>query len=309
MKKHKTRIMKHLFLILALIFSGALFAQEDTPATPETPKETEVAGDTTIVRLGKHRLKIVEREGKDEMLFEKMDEDDDRWHMDEYFGGGDDDDDDEPSEWEKKHKLTHWSGVYVGINGYIGDNQSLDLPENANQMEIDYSKSFSFAINFPEVKIRLIKDYFGIYTGLGYQYNSFRLRQNVSMGVGDSIALAVDTVRNFTRNTIQVGYIRVPLMLEFNTSTDPGKSFHVAAGVVGGFRLHSSYVQRYDQQGVNYNISTGNIPNLNLFTGEAMLRVGYGPLVLYASYGLTPLFDTSEGPELYPFTAGLGFSF
>jgi hypothetical protein len=174
-KHSKTKTMKYLLGLFALLILFSAQAQETETAPADT---TEMAispgtGDTTIVRLGKHQLKIVEREGKDEILLEKKV--DDEWETKKKHSF---DDKRTHSEWHKKNALTHWSGVYVGINGFVGDNQALDLPEDANALQLDYGKSFSFALNFPEVKFRLIKDYVGIYTGLGYQFNSFRMRQN-----------------------------------------------------------------------------------------------------------------------------------
>lgn len=298
--------MKHLFAILATFIALNISAQEDTTTTaPSDTLEISEAenNDTTIVRLGNHQLKVVEREGKDEILFEKKVEDEwvPRKEMDKEKSHA--------SMWNRKNMLTHWSGITFGINGYIGDNESLDLPEEVSQMEVDYSKSFTLSVNFPEFKLRVIDDYFGIYTGLGVQFNSYRLRQNVDVTFGDEITIAEDTLRNLTRNTIQATYLRVPLMLEFNTSTNPIKTFHVAAGIVGGIRIQSSYTQEFNRQGVDYAHKVKGIPNLNLFSGEAMVRVGYGPFLVYASYWLTPLFDRSEGPELYPINAGIGFAF
>ncbi len=300
--------MKNLIGFLAVLVAVNANAQQDTTGTaPSDSLEISNApkdGDTTIVRLGNHQLKIVERPGKDEVLFEKKIED-------EWIPNKDvpKDENSSGSKWHRKNMLTHWSGVTFGINGYIGDNESLELPEGLSQMEVDYSKSFSLALNFPELKFRLIGDYVGIYTGLGVQFNNYRLRQNTHLTFGDEVTMMEDTVRNLTRNTISATYLRVPLMIEFNTSQKPTKTFHVAAGVVGGFRLMSSYVQNYNEQGVDYVNRVESIPNLNLFTAEAMVRVGYGPFVLYASYGLTPMFELKEGPELYPISAGLGFAF
>lgn len=299
--------MKSIAITLAFLMSFGLYAQEETPQTSKNDTIiSEATGDTTIVRLGKHRLKVVERVGKDEILLEKQLEDTDEWETKERFVpsiAGED------SDWTKKHRLTHWSGVSVGINGFVGPNHSLDLPTESSEMTLDYSKSYTFSINFPEIKFRIIKDYMGIYTGLGIQFNSYRLRQNTLLTFGNEVTQITDTTHSYDRNTLQATYLRIPLMLEFNTSDKPMRTFHVAVGVVGGFRIASTYVQKYKENGIDYKVNTGGIPNLNLFSGEAMARVGYGPFVVYASYWLTPLFDKSEGPELYPFSVGLGFSF
>lgn len=299
--------MKHLIVFLSLLIGTSAFAQQDTLAAPADTlniSESPAGNDTTIVRLGNHQLKIVERPGKDEILLEKKI--DDEWRSTKDLKN---DSESRASDWQRRHLLTHWSGVTFGINGYVGKNQSLDLPEESQLMEVDYSKSFTFSINFPELKFRIISDYFGIYTGLGLQFNSYRLRQNTHLTFGNEVTMVEDTLRNLTRNTLQATYLRIPLMLEFNTSLRPTRSFHFAAGVVGGWRIHSTYVQEYNLTGVDYNTNVKGVPNLNLFSAEAMVRTGYGPFVVYASYWLTPLFDRKEGPELYPFSTGIGFAF
>ncbi len=300
--------MKQAIGILAVLIAFGAHAQQDTTATaPADSLEISNApkdGDTTIVRLGNHQLKIVERPGKDEVLFEKKIEDE--WVP---RSEAQNDENNKTSNWHRKHMLTHWAGITFGMNGYVGNNESLDLPEGIGMMEVDYAKSFALALNFPELKFRIIGDYVGIYTGLGIQFNNYRLRQNTHLTFGDEVTMMEDTTRNLTKNTIAATYLRVPLMLEFNTSTRPTRTFHVAAGVVGGFRLFSSYVQNFNEQNVDYVHRVEGIPNLNLFTAEAMVRVGFGPFLVYASYGLTPLFERKEGPELYPISAGLGFAF
>lgn len=307
-KHSKQKTMKYLLGIFASLIILSAQAQEGSqetaPADSSHMEITPGSGDTTIVRLGNHQLKIVERDGKDEILLEKKAKE--GWETTKKHTLGEDG---EKSDWHKKTALTHWSGVYFGINGFVGDNMALDLPEASNALQLDYGKSFTFSLNFPEVKFRLIKDYVGFYTGLGYQFHSYRLRRNTDITFGNEMTFAPDTVRNLTRNTIQAGYLRVPFMLEFNTSKKPMKTFHVAAGVVGGMRIHSTYVQDHNASGVDYTTQVKGIPNLNLFSAEAMLRVGYGPLVFYASYWLTPLFERSSAPELYPINAGVGFAF
>ncbi len=300
--------MKVFFLTMMIFASQLLLAQGEDSSTQEPEKI--VSGDTTIVRLGKHQLKIVEREGKDEILLEKLQEDE--WITRKSWTDGEKDEDcfeSKFAEWHRKNKLTHWSGIYVGSNGYIGNNQSIELPEGLSLLEVDYSQSFMFALNFPEIKLRLIKDYVGIYTGLGYQFHSYRMRQNTHIGFGNEMSFEIDSLRALTRNTVQAGYLRAPIMLEFNTSLNPAKTVHFAVGVVGGFLLHSTYVQNYHEAGVDYTLNSQRIPNLNPFTAEVMVRAGYGPFVLFASYGLTPMFRRSEGPELFPINAGIGFAF
>jgi hypothetical protein len=44
-------------------------------------------------------------------------------------------------------------------------------------------------------------------------------------------------------------FVNVPLLLEFNTNKNPEKSFHLAFGVIGGFKLGSRTRQILEQNG------------------------------------------------------------
>jgi len=301
--------MRKIFAMMMMLAFVQVQAQQETETQIDSTV-TIISGDTTRVKLGRYNLTIIEKEGeKDEVKFHKEERD---YYGDEYGSDWPTETPKKPSTLGSKERtrlLTHWSGVNFGMNGYIGTDPSLRLPDETSYMELDYSNSFSFSINYPELKVKILKDYIGIYTGLGLQFNSYRLRQDVTLRFNGEVTHFADTARSFTRNTLQMYYLRVPLMLEFNTSSNPLKTVHLAVGVVGGFRVASTYLQDYREGRMEYKTSTSGVKNLNVFTGELMVRVGYSHFVMYASYGLTPIFALSEGPELYPVNVGLGFSF
>jgi hypothetical protein len=45
--------------------------------------------------------------------------------------------------------------------------------------------------------------------------------------------------------------------------------------------------------------------NTNPFKVALTARVGYGWLNFFATYSLTPLFESGRGPELYPVSIGM----
>jgi len=47
--------------------------------------------------------------------------------------------------------------------------------------------------------------------------------------------------------------------------------------------------------------------NINAFEYAATARVGYKDVGLFATYSLTPLFESGKGPELTPFSIGISF--
>jgi hypothetical protein len=192
---------------LLAAFSLGLMAQTEEQNT-----------DTTKVSLGTTQILIVDEAEKDSVDVD--------W------------DDESLSDSDRKYELTHWSGIDMGVNILINKNGGTDLDSADQWLGLDYSRSLSFRFNLFEEKIRIYKDYVGIIVGAGLTYNSYGLNKNVSLATNDSLgtyAVTIpDSVADFSKNKLRASYINVPLLLEFNTSDDNNKSFHVAAGVIGG---------------------------------------------------------------------------
>lgn len=260
------------------------FAQEEVE--PAAPKAAQ--SDTTRVKLGDLNVTIVE--DKDE------DSDDD-------FS-----DDGVMSDSELKSELTHWGGVDLGVNMLLNSDNKTNLPEGANWLDIDEARSLSWSFNLYEQKIRIVKDYVGIITGVGLTYNSYGLKNNVAIQSNSDSTYAVnipDSLFTFDKNKIRTTYVKVPLMLEFNTSSDPSRTFHIAAGVVGGVRIGSITKQEYKIDDEKHKDRVKDDFNFSPLTLDAAVRIGYGNLTLFANYGLTPLFEDNKGPEVYPVTVGI----
>ena len=86
-----------------------------------------------------------------------------------------------------------------------------------------------------------------------------------------------------------------------------GKSkIHFSAGLIGSLKLKSKIKQTDDHD--NKFIYPDNY-HLSHYKLSGTLRIGYGKFILYTNYSLTPLFKNNQGPELYPISLGLGFTF
>jgi hypothetical protein len=121
----------------------------------------------------------------------------------------------------------------------------------------------------------------------------------------DSTNGFLSTEMSYTKNKLRTAYLSVPLMLEFNTSTNPKRSFHLAAGVIGNWRMGASIKNKYQEEGIKYEEVKKSSYNLRYLTLDASVRIGYGNVTLFAVYGLTTLFEENEGPEVYPLTVGV----
>ncbi len=217
--------------------------------------------------------------------------------------------DDEDNDNDCKLDLTHWGGIDVGVNLLINKSGGTTMDSANSWLELDYSRSMSFRFNIFEEKIRIYKDYVGLIVGAGLTYNSYGIKNNVDITDRDSLFTyantILDTIRDYSKNKFRVSYINVPLMLEINTSKDNDHSFHIAAGVIGGWKMGSIIKQKWED-GDDKNTSRRKADyNVNPFTLDASVRVGYKDFTLFATYGLTPLFKKNKGPEVYPVTVGI----
>lgn len=205
-----------------------------------------------------------------------------------------------------KNDLTHWGGLDLGMNFLVNSDNKMKYPANDEWIELDQAHSLSWRFNLLEQKIRIAKDYAGIITGVSLVYNSYSFDKNVALfSNADSTFAVLDTVAQYSKNKLRATYLQVPLMVEFNTSEDPERTFHIAAGIIGGWKIGSLYKQRFDTDGKEYKVKVSDDYNLSPLTLDATARIGYRNLTLFATYGLTSLFKDDKGPEVYPVTVGL----
>ena len=206
------------------------------------------------------------------------------------------------------HHFKHWIGVTVGVNGFMAPGGGINLPAKSSYMELNYSKSFNFQINIIERQFNIIQDHFKIITGFGIDYHSYELKNKTSLSPDSSFTGGkTDSSGKFTynKNRLRNTYIQVPLLLEFNTSNNPCKTFHLALGVIGEYLISSRTRQVLEED--NYQIVRTRKDNYNLspFIAKAHVNIGYNGWTIFGEYNLTPLFQGGKGPELYPFTIGI----
>jgi hypothetical protein len=242
----------------------------------------ESSNDTTRLSLGNKKVLILDKD------------------IDEEDGG------------KKSHEddFKHWAGIDVGSNGLVNAGGSFTMTKANDYMTLDYGKSFSFALNLFEKDIHLYKNYINLVTGLGFEFNHFSLQRNVSLRHDSSYTTATSSSPiNYRKNNLNENLLTVPLMFEFNTSSNANKSVHLAVGMVGGWKIGARTRQKYvDTDGKTVRNITRNDYNLNPFRYSLTARVGYGKYTVFASYALSEFFKPGRGPELYPVTAGIHIS-
>jgi hypothetical protein len=234
-----------------------------------------------------------------------------------------------------KKRRKHWAGIDLGINGFVNSSGSFNLnhdpslsltdPKKVTQfMELDYAKSWVFSLNFYEHFFKIYQHRFGLVTGLGLEYNNYELKHNVRLiedggsYVSNNVNAfnenytwgIVDTNINYSKNRFKTFYINAPLLFEINTGDHKNKSFHLSAGAIVGYKFTTRMKYKYKEDGDEQKVKDNSDFNTNPFKVSLTARVGVGWLNLFATYAITPLFESGRGPELYPFSVGvtlLGF--
>jgi hypothetical protein len=237
--------------------------------------------DTTVIQIGKYSIEF--NDGYAEVKKKKKKK--------------------EPSSWRQ---LTYWAGIDIGVNGYVTSDFKFDVSDEAEFMALNWGNSRTFSINPVEWKIKIYHNYVGILLGLGLEWNSYRLRNlNYAMAFNaDSTYGVTPTNSGVNKSKFRITYINAPFMFQFNTSQYRKNNFHIALGVVVGWRINTMYKQRYRDDGKHKDKTYGNW-NVQPFRFNAMVRLGYNRLNLFATYGLNEMFRPGSGPELYQFSAGI----
>lgn len=243
----------------------------------------ETASDTTKFKLGKKKFLII---GDNDETGEK--DDFKRDSTKEYSGG-----------------FKNWQGFELGINGFLDYKNTLDIPAGADFLELNYARSFQFGINLFEKDFHIYKNYINIVTGLGFDFNHYAFADKITLNPDSSYLYATISPVKFNKNALNVSYIKVPLMLDFNTGKSSHKNFHLAAGVEFAYRIHSVTKQKFELNDNRYKTKLRDDYNLEPFRFSGILRIGYDNVSVFANYGLNRLFQKDKGPQVYPFTLGI----
>lgn len=262
--------------------ANSLTLSPDLVLTPDTIAPS-AGKDTTIVRIGKKDIKVIDDDGGTEILWGK-----DKHHKDDpnKFNG-------------------HWEGMEFGFNAFDKPDYSMYNAADKDFMSLNQGKSLEFNFNFYELNIGLCKNYVGLVSGMGLSFNNYRFEDPYTLLKGQFMTEPVHlNPENLAKTKLAITYLNVPLLLEFQIPVNQheGRLF-VNAGIVGGVKIGSHTKVKYgdkkdkDRSGFN----------LNSFKYAATARIGYKDICLFANYSLTPLFESGKGPELTPFTIGISF--
>ncbi len=287
--------------IVAMLFAAPVFSQVE-----EKVQEGEVIiteGQITIIEEGEGEPDTTKMKvGNKEIIIIT--------HPNEDFDLDSEDDSEDESPKRKSKSDAHWAGVDLGFTVLMNENFNTDFATTP-YWKNDPARSTVWNLNLLEHKFNFGTPFVGLTIGLGFSFTSVAFRDGYIINSStDSLFAAVDTVNTYSKNKLKASYLTIPLLLEFNISTNSDKNFYLAAGVVGGVRM-TSKIKRNGElaDGKEFEEREKGTYSLNPFKLDAALRVGYGSFGIFANYSLLPLFESEKTVEVYPLIFGLSLNF
>lgn len=209
----------------------------------------------------------------------------------------------------------HLCGVHFGFVNLAHTDYSMYAPETEGFMDLDYANSFVMQFNFCEQSINFSsRNNFGMVLGLGLEYQRLRFdKKHVSITLGENnqvIPHILDPDWMIKKNSFKILYLSVPVMFELQMPARRRQRFYIAAGAMGGVRLLSrtKIIYRNPEGEKKRSRNTDNY-SLMPIKADLVARVGYHFWNVWASYTVTEMFRNKKGPELHPYSIGLGFTF
>ncbi len=233
------------------------------------------------------------------------------------LGQNDPDEDDEWSSegWEEwkddigyddtAHKRTNWAGIDIASTGYLTPANKFSMPLGNKNWTLDYGRSVGWNLNLFEKRFPIAGPYFGMVTGVGFDWDRYAFERNVSVSANPDSTWAYEDGTDYDVNKLKTTFLRIPLLFEVNTAKDPESSFHLSLGVIGAWRIYTKFHQEFEVNNTQITRETKAKFNVNSLRYSLTTRFGYGNYSLFLEYSPMPLFERGEGPELYPFSAGI----
>ncbi len=214
-----------------------------------------------------------------------------------------------------------WSGIDGFQIGAIGLFTSDGKRAFADRPDLALNSTRCSMLGFTPIgkEAEIIKDRLRLAAGLGFQFESYAFDKNVRLTDEPSLQGVEDTIRDYRKNTLNANYLTLPVVLQFNTKRNLEKSFHIAVGVLAGYRISSNMTYKWSEEGRRQRERLRNDYALEPYRLSAIAQVGIGNAMIWAQYDLTMKFtatDTSialvgvkNTPEVYAWSAGINIPF
>jgi len=199
----------------------------------------------------------------------------------------------------------HYAGFDFGLNNLLNSENKMEFPNGYENMELNFSKSWTLAVNPIEHSIVIIPRLLGLVTGAGLEWNNYHFDNNINLMESESkqIFAVTETEKEYYKNSLNVFHVNVPLMLELHV----GEGLNLGVGVYGGVRLGAKTKQFYKENDNKFKLKNKDDYQISPYNYGVTVRFGMKDYQLFANYSLMPFFKENRGPEMYPISVGITF--
>lgn len=270
--------------------------------------------DTAILRLGNRRIIFIHDGDKTTIeIPEKSEWSTDLDDMDFKFEFDDDFDVEEDITSIKRKKKRFYGrnwGFEFGINGFMDSDNSMVMSGDLDWLDLKQARSWNFNLNFWDYSIGFGSPNIGLVTGAGFSFNNYHFSNPLTLKIENGITTADSSFFSIPvrRTKLSTFGFNIPLLLEVHIPTGGHRKINVSAGVIGEVRISTRTKVVYDIDGDKRKERNGSDFNMSTFKYYFTARIGYGNHYLFANYSPIQLFEKDKGPQVYPFSMGIGFS-
>lgn len=209
----------------------------------------------------------------------------------------------------KRKKSTKMSGHFVGVGaGALYTTNNFTNFNDAGGMKVTFSNEISW--NPIGYTLPVIKEYLGLTTGLGMTWRNLHLGDNnhlINTNNVTSVAPAPEGI-SYYYSRLRMFDLNVPVYLEIHPEAK--YDFYLMGGVLFGINTFTSYKVKYkDVNDKKVKVAEGKDYNVNPFSLNYVIQMGWDDIGVYAKYTPTSLFKKDKGPNVQTFSAGLILTF
>ena len=218
---------------------------------------------------------------------------------------------------QKMQSNGNWSGLSFNalsmaqFQGNLEDyTATWGAREDLGLITNDAFESFRVSINPFERRQKLLGEFFGLTTGIGFDWIRLGIAPDRVLGYDEDsetvVAYDLQPVSaEVSINRINAVYLRVPLLASVHLFRTGGSGLHAEGGFVAGYLLHGKYNREYKLGGTR-TVTDEDFP-VSPIQLSARLGVGFGKVSLLGEAALLPFFEENptDSPSMHSFTVGI----
>ncbi len=141
--------------------------------------------------------------------------------------------------------------------------------------------------------------------GLGMTFHNYQLKNSYLSGAGAYADTTFFTEKSGLKNSkLNINYFDIPIELNFRIAD----KFKISAGFKFGIMMYakSKIKGNLDGNGITQAVKYGKISNIEQYSYTVTLRLAYKAINIFAQYQFNSSFKKGYGPEIIPFSIGIG---